>query len=213
MTQTRPFAFADAISPAFGGGAGAALGVFAAGAAAGVAAVAVFAGAAAGAAIVFAGVAAVFAGAAAGAAAVVLAGAAGGVAVFDDVALVVFVVVAVVFVEVEAAGAVPLVFDLSFVVLVVVVFELVVDVAGAWAITRLAQSTEPNTNNRVFFILILKLLSIAHQAAYERGQLRNLAPQMLAARSRSRGLILSAGLGYLPDFAGWFAMTSLLILV
>ncbi len=102
----------------------------------------------------------------AGAAAVVLAGEAGGAAVFDDAALVVLVEVAVVvFVEVEAAGAVPLVFDLSFVVLVVAVFEPVVDVVGAWAITRLAQSTEPITNNRVFFILILKLLSTELQAA------------------------------------------------
>jgi hypothetical protein len=46
-----------------------------------------------------------------------------------------------------------------------VAFVLVVDVVGVCAITRLAQSTEPITNNRVFFMMILKLLSLSLHAA------------------------------------------------
>jgi sorbitol-specific phosphotransferase system component IIC len=73
---------------------------------------------------------------------------------------------------------------LPFAVLVVVAFELVVDVVGACAITRLAQSTEPITNSRVFFMMILKLLSLSLQAAFESGQLKDPPTQMIVDRSR-----------------------------
>ena len=140
LTQTRPFAFADAMSPAFGGGGA---GVFAAG----VAGVAFGVEAVAGVAVL-AGVAAGVAG---------FAGPAVAVAGFTGVA-------AAVFDEDEAAGVVALsfAFVLSF---DDVALELSVDDAGACAITRLAESTEPSTSNRVFFILILKLLSLELQAA------------------------------------------------
>jgi hypothetical protein len=87
-----------------------------------------------------------------------------GVAAVAAFEVVVFVaVVVVVFDEVAVVLSAALV--LPFAVLVVVAFVLVVDVVGVCAITRLAQSTEPITNNRVFFMMILKLLSLSLHAA------------------------------------------------
>lgn len=100
-----------------------------------------------------------------------LAGAAAVFAVLAVLFAAVFVVFAVVAAAVLVVDAVVLAaaLVLLFAVLLVVVFVPVVDVVGACAITRLAQSTEPITNNNVFFMMILKLLSLALQAALDCG--------------------------------------------
>jgi hypothetical protein len=133
------------------------------------------------------------------------------------------VVLVLVFVEVvlvvdEAAGAAALlvVFVLSFVVLVVLVvlvFELVVDAAGVWAITRLAESNEPRTNTRVFFMVTLKLLSLALQAAPSGTANCDTTSCRQPSRWSRAGINLRRRSGYLPGFAGWFAITSFEILV